>query len=116
MTPVTDDLDQRDDTELDQLPFGVIGVGTDGTVRRINLAAATRSGLSRWRVLGRGLHEIAGAMGAAELAAQVSAFATMPASRARFVCRLARRGCADHAEVFLRRGGERADVYVCIAA
>lgn len=116
MTSVTDDLDQRDDGELDQLPFAVIGIGTDGTVRRMNLAAAKRSGLSRWRVLGRGLDEIAGAMGAAELAAQVSAFATTPARGARFVCRLARRGRPDHATVFLRRGGERADVYLCIAA
>ena len=113
-----DDLDQCDDAELDQLGIGVIGVGTDGTVRRYNLAAARRSGLSRWRVLGRTLDEVAGAMGAAEIAARVSSFAGAggPGGRARFECQLARRGVAQPATVILRRGGVRADVYVCIAS
>jgi hypothetical protein len=110
-----DDLDQLDDLALDQLPFGVIGVGPDGTVRRYNRAEAVRSGLSRWRVIGRGIHEIAGAMGAGELASRVCAFAAAPTGGMRFECRLGRPGRADRATVVLRRGGARANVYVCIA-
>src|SRR5687767_4181835 len=103
-----DDLDQLDDLALDQLPFGVIGVGPDGTVRRYNRAEAERAGMSRWRVIGRRIDEIAGAMGATEIAARVAAFADAPGGGVPFRCRVARRGVAGHATVVLRRGGERA--------
>ena len=110
-----DDFDQLDDLALDQLPFGVIGIGADGIVRRYNRVEATRSGLSRWRVIGRAIHEIAGAMGAHDLASRISAFAAAPTGGMRFECRLGRPGRTDRATVVLRRGGERANVYVCIA-
>ena len=46
-------LDERTDAELDELPFGVIGVDEDGTILRYNLAEARLARLDRNQVVGK---------------------------------------------------------------
>ncbi|MGK7871471.1 PAS domain-containing protein [Falsiroseomonas sp. E2-1-a20] len=46
-------LEASQDAERDALPFGVIGMALDGTVRQYNTAEATLSGLTPARVIGR---------------------------------------------------------------
>ena len=109
------DLDELDDAALDRLDHGVIGVDHDGIVVRYNRAEAERTGFSRWRVIGRELRELAGAMAAGELADRVRAFSATHEPRARFTCSLRRRRATARAatvELIRSPGGDR--VYVCI--
>jgi photoactive yellow protein len=46
-------LDSSSDAEIDALPFGVIGLSADGTVRRYNLYESLLARLDRAQVLGR---------------------------------------------------------------
>ncbi len=50
-------LDGADDTELEALPFGVIGLDTAGLVRRYSELEARMAGLEREQVLGRPFFE-----------------------------------------------------------
>jgi photoactive yellow protein len=55
-TPIPFDphtLDKRTDREIDQLPFGVIGLDPDGTILRYNLAESRLARLDRNQVLGK---------------------------------------------------------------
>lgn len=56
LTPTALDLttlDRISDADLDALPFGVIGLDQDGTIRRYNLAEARLARLDRNQVLGK---------------------------------------------------------------
>ncbi len=46
-------LDDLDDDALDHLPFGVVQLDPRGRVVRYNQPEAARSGIQRWRALGR---------------------------------------------------------------
>jgi photoactive yellow protein len=46
-------LDALDDAALDKLPFGVVRLDPTGKIERYNQPEAARSGIQRWRALGR---------------------------------------------------------------
>lgn len=46
-------LASLDDAALDKLPFGVVVLDPAGKVERYNQPEAVRSGIQRWRALGR---------------------------------------------------------------
>jgi photoactive yellow protein len=46
-------LDDLDDRTLDELPFGVICLSRAGKVLRMNRTEAERTGIQRWRAIGR---------------------------------------------------------------
>ncbi len=46
-------LDDLDDQGLDALPFGVVCLSDAGTVLRMNRTESERSGIQRWRAIGR---------------------------------------------------------------
>ena len=46
-------LDDLDDRTLDELPFGVICLSNAGKVLRMNRTEAERTGIQRWRAIGR---------------------------------------------------------------
>ncbi len=46
-------LDDLDDDALDHLPFGVVQLDPNGRIVRYNQPEAARSGIQRWRALGR---------------------------------------------------------------
>jgi hypothetical protein len=46
-------FDALDDEALDHLPFGVIRLDPAGRIERFNKPEADRSGIQRWRALGR---------------------------------------------------------------
>lgn len=48
-----DTLDTLDDAALDKLPFGVVLLDPAGKIERYNQPEASRSGIQRWRALGR---------------------------------------------------------------
>ena len=105
----------RDD-DLDHLEFGVIGVDRDGVIVRYNRAEADRAGFSRWRVLGRDLAEVAGAMSARVLADRVREFlAGEDRASAVFTCVLRQRSGAQPATIELVRSAGAVPIYVCIA-
>src|SRR4051812_27950714 len=55
-------LDTLDDQALDSLPYGVVRLDAGGRVVRFNQTEAQRSGIQRWRALGRDyVKDIAGA-------------------------------------------------------
>lgn len=64
-------LDELDDDALDHLPFGVIRLDPGGRVERYNQPEAARSGIQRWRALGRDyFRDVAGT--STDLAKQIS--------------------------------------------
>lgn len=46
-------LDDLDDQSLDDLPFGVVCLSGSGTVLRMNRTESEKSGIQRWRAIGR---------------------------------------------------------------
>jgi photoactive yellow protein len=52
-TDLLDRLELADDTELDDLPFGVVAMSKDGTVTSYNAAESRLSGLTSANVIGR---------------------------------------------------------------
>lgn len=46
-------LDNLDDEALDDLPFGVVRLDPTGRIERFNKPESDRSGIQRWRALGR---------------------------------------------------------------
>lgn len=106
-------LDSLDDAALDHLPFGVIRIGPTGRVERYNRAEAERSGMQKWRVLGRDFYrELIGDEGPA-LAAEVAA--VPPGERARVQHRFRRYRKTEDVTIDVARipGG---GAYLCIAS
>lgn len=104
-------LDDLDDAALDKLPFGVIRLGPTGAVERMNRAEAERSGIQRWRALGRDyFREVAGAH-ADDLAAHVGAL--RPGARSTVFHTFRGFRHADDAVVDMSRC-ETGRVYLCI--
>jgi hypothetical protein len=106
-------LDSLDDAALDQLPFGVIRLGPDGTVERLNQAEASRANIQRWRALGRHYFRDVAGTNAAELAARVAAVEPGSAARVYHTFRGYHR--ADDAVIDISRSPS-GSVYLCIRA
>jgi hypothetical protein len=104
-------LDDLDDAALDRLPFGVVCLGPDGTVERLNRTEADRSGIQRWRAIGRDyFREVAGT-NAAQLAVHVDNLE--PGANARVFHTFRGYHRADDAVVDMSRC-EAGRVYLCI--
>jgi hypothetical protein len=104
-------LDDLDDAALDRLPFGVIRLSPTGTVERLNRAEAERSGIQRWRALGRDyFREVAGT-NAGELAIHVDKL--VPGTNTRVFHTFRGFHRADDAVIDISRCDE-GRVYLCI--
>lgn len=104
-------LDHLDDTALDALPFGVVCLSPAGVVERFNRAEAERTGIQRWRALGRDyFRDVAGPAGR-ELAAQLAELPPGASTRVHHTFRGYHR--ATEAEVDAARCAA-GRVYLCI--
>jgi photoactive yellow protein len=101
-------LDDLDDAALDALPFGVVCLGQDNRVLRMNRAESEASGIQRWRALGRDyFRDVAPAAANRPLAEHVAAFATGKTGAAQLHHVFHRRAGDDKTEIELRRERER---------
>ena len=107
-------LDDLDDTALDQLPFGVVCLNENLTVVRMNRTESERSGIQRWRAIGRDFFgDVAPGPTNRKLAERVRAFiAGQPAPA--FSHTFKRRAGADPTTIELQRGRSSGRVYLCI--
>jgi len=106
-------LDDLDDSALDALPFGVVCLSDGMTVLRMNRTESERSGIQRWRAIGRDFfRDVAPAPANRRLADQVRAFAAGHAHCRAVRHTFERRAGADPATVELVRG--RGHTYLCI--
>jgi len=105
-------LDDLDDTALDALPYGVVCLSDQMTVVRMNRTESERSGIQRWRAVGRDFFgDVAPAEPNRSLAEHIRAFAAGAPRRA-FEHTFVRRAGADPTTIELERG--RSGVYLCI--
>lgn len=75
-------LDDLDDQSLDELPFGVVCLSDGGKVLRMNRTESEKSGIQRWRAIGRDFfQDVAPGPTNRALAEAVSAFMTTHAAR-----------------------------------
>ena len=107
-------LDDLDDSALDQLPFGVVCLSEAMTVVRMNRTESERSGIQRWRAIGRDFFgEVAPGPTNLALAEYIRAFAAgRTASPIPHTFR--RRAGADPTQIELQRGRSTGRVYLCI--
>jgi len=107
-------LDDLDDSALDQLPFGVVCLNERMTVVRMNRTESERSGIQRWRAIGRDFFgDVAPGPTNRELAEHIRAFAA--GERATPIEHtFKRRAGADPTTIELVRGRSTGRVYLCI--
>jgi photoactive yellow protein len=106
-------LDNLDDLALDDLPFGVVALDEGGKVVRFNRTEQERSGIQRWRALGRSFFkDIAPGDKNSPLAAHIDAFL---AGRAAGTIdhTFERRTGADTTRIELERGDHRVYLKIC---
>jgi photoactive yellow protein len=107
-------LDDLDDSALDKLPFGVVCLNESMTVLRMNRTESERSGIQRWRAIGRDFFgEVAPGPTNRGLAEHVRAFASGlngPAIEHVFK----RRTGTDPTTIELVHGRSAGRVYLCI--
>jgi photoactive yellow protein len=107
-------LDDLDDSALDDLPFGVVCLSESMTVLRMNKTESEKSGIQRWRAIGRDFFgEVAPGPTNRGLAEQVRAFATGRGTRA-ISHTFRRRSGEDPTTIELVRGRSAGRVYLCI--
>ena len=107
-------LDDLDDSALDDLPYGVVCLSDAMTVLRMNRTESERSGIQRWRAIGRDFfREVAPGPTNGKLAEYVRAFAADHADRRAVRHTFRRRAGDDTATIELLRGDQRR-VYLCI--
>ncbi len=105
-------LDDLDDDALDHLPFGVVCLDPAGRIVRYNQPEAARSGIQRWRALGRDyFRDVAGT--SRDLAQRVHELAPGASVRIEHTFRGFHR--ADHAVVDASRS-EDGHLYLKISA
>lgn len=106
-------LDRYDDAQLDELPFGVIGLDERGTIVRYNLAEARLARLDRSRVVGKHFfREIAPCTATPEFKGRFDAFVAGGERRVAFSYVFDFKFGAQEVEVELVRGARW--VWVCI--
>lgn len=107
-------LDDLDDQALDNLPFGVVCLNEQLAVVRMNRIESERSGIQRWRAIGRPFFgELAPGPTNQPLADHVRAFVTDGATPA-IMHTFARRAGLDPTTIELQRGRGSGRVYLCI--
>jgi photoactive yellow protein len=105
-------LDNLDDRALDDLPFGVVCLDEGGTVVRFNRTEQERSGIQRWRALGRSFFKELAPGDTQELAEHIDAFlAGREAGTIRHTFK--RRTGADTTRIELERGDHRVYLKIC---
>ncbi|HEX5061827.1 MAG TPA: PAS domain-containing protein [Kofleriaceae bacterium] len=107
-------LDDLDDSALDDLPFGVVCLNESMTVVRMNRTESEKSGIQRWRAIGRDFFgDVAPGPTNRSLAEHVQAFRSgqgAPAIEHTFK----RRAGEDPTKIELVRGRSAERVYLCI--
>lgn len=107
-------LDDLDDGTLDELPFGIICLSRSGTVLRMNRTEAERSGIQRWRVIGRDFFaDVAPGPANRALAEQVRAFISGRGAPS-FEHTFPRRTGRDETRIELERGRDPGRIYLRI--
>jgi photoactive yellow protein len=106
-------LDQLDDADLDDLPFGVVCLDEALTVVRMNRTESEAAGIQRWRAIGRSFFgEVAPGPTNRALAEHVRTFLAGREAETRVAHTFVRRAGADATEIELSRGPGR--VYLAI--
>jgi len=107
-------LDDLDDAALDDLPFGVVCLSDSMTVLRMNRTESEKSGIQRWRAIGRDFFgDVAPGPTNRALAEQVRAF-TSGRSDGAIAHTFKRRSGEDPTTIELVRGRSAGRVYLCI--
>jgi photoactive yellow protein len=109
-------LDDLDDSALDELPFGVVCLNESMTVLRMNRTESEKSGIQRWRAIGRDFFgDVAPGPTNRALAEHVRAFASERHARDRRIEHtFKRRAGADPTTIELLRGRSDGRLYLCI--
>jgi photoactive yellow protein len=108
-------LDDLDDQALDALPYGVVLLDEDLRVARMNRTESERSGIQRWRALGRRFFaDVAPGVRNKALVDSVTAFAHGEPSARSFDHVFPRRAGADLTHIELQHGRQPGRVYLCI--
>jgi len=106
-------LDQLDDKDLDDLPFGVVCLDEALTVVRMNRLESQASGIQRWRAIGRNFfRDVAPGPENRALAEHIRTFLAGREAEARIAHTFQRRAGTDETEIELSRGDGR--VYLAI--
>ncbi len=107
-------LDDLDDSALDALPYGVVCLGDGMTVLRMNRTESEKSGIQRWRAIGRNFFgDVAPGPTNRALADHIRAFAAGRAAE-KVAHTFVRRAGADQTTIELERGREPNRVYLRI--
>jgi photoactive yellow protein len=108
-------LDDLDDRTLDELPFGVICLSSRMKVLRMNRTEAERSGIQRWRAIGRDyFSDVAPGATNRTLADHIRAFTAGRGERT-FDHTFVRRGGLDETRIELERGRDPQRLYLRIS-
>lgn len=107
-------LDDLDDNALDELPFGVVCLSERMKVLRMNRTESERSGIQRWRAIGRDFFgDVAPGPTNRALADAVRACAA-GRTAAPIAHTFKRRAGEDPTTIELVRGRKSGRVYLCI--
>jgi photoactive yellow protein len=108
-------LDDLDDSALDELPFGVVCLNESMTVVRMNRTESEKSGIQRWRAIGRDFFgDVAPGPTNRGLAEHIRVFATAHTAEDRIEHTFKRRAGADPTTIELVRGRSAGRLYLCI--
>jgi photoactive yellow protein len=109
-------LDDLDDSALDELPFGVVCLSESMTVLRMNRTESEKSGIQRWRAIGRDFFgQIAPGPTNRALAEHIRVFASeRSAEDLRIPHTFKRRAGADPTTIVVVRGRSADRLYLCI--
>ena len=106
-------LDELDDAALDALPFGVVCLDDAMKVVRMNRTESEKSGIQRWRAVGRDyFQDVAPGPTNRSLAEHVAAFAQGDRASSTLVHTFHRRAGDDRTQIELRKEHDR--VYLVI--
>ena len=98
-------LDDLDDVSLDALPYGVVCLDDQLRVARMNRTESEKSGIQRWRAIGRRFFtDVAAGPGNRVLAETVAAFSSSAATGSSLNHVFPRRFGADATRIELQRG------------
>jgi photoactive yellow protein len=108
-------LDDLDDSALDELPFGVVCLNESMTVVRMNRTESEKSGIQRWRAIGRDFFgDVAPGPTNRALAEQIQAFATGRVAAEPIAHTFKRYRGQDPTTIELVRGRSTGRLYLCI--